>query len=93
MSIRDNLLSVDTWLRALYILFFWILLTLVGWVLGAVVVVQFLIVLFTGERNSRLVNFGENLGEYLKQIVEYVCFVDDEKPFPFSDFPDESDED
>jgi hypothetical protein len=93
MSIRDNLLSVDTWLRALYILFFWILLTLVGWVLGAVVVVQFLIVLFTGERNSRLVGFGENLGEYLKQIVEYVCFVDDEKPFPFSDFPDESDED
>ena len=63
------------------------MLTVVGWVLGAVVFVQLLIVLFTGERNMQLVGFGENLGEYLKQIVDYICFVDDEKPFPFSDFP------
>ncbi|MEQ9023246.1 MAG: DUF4389 domain-containing protein [Pseudomonadales bacterium] len=93
MNIRDNLLNVNTWIRALYIVFFWILLGLVGWILGAVVVVQFFIVLFTGERNKRLVNFGGNLGQYLKQIAEFICFVDDEKPFPFSDFPDYPDED
>ncbi len=93
MSIRDSLLSIDTWVRALYIVLFWILLSLVSWVLGAVVVVQFLIVLFTGERNAQLVKFGVNLGEYLKEIVEFVSFADDEKPFPFSDFPDSSLED
>lgn len=86
-SMRDSLLSVDTWLKVIFILLFWLLLTVVGWVLGAVVIVQLLIVLFTGERNMQLVEFSENLGEYLKQIVSYICFVDDEKPFPFSDFP------
>ena len=86
-SIRDSLLSIDTWIKVVFILLFWVLLTVVGWVLGAVVLVQLLIVLFTGERNMQLVDFGENLGQYLKQIVNYICFVDDEKPFPFSDFP------
>ena len=86
-SIRDSLLSVDTWIKVVFILLFWVLLTLVGWVLGAVVLVQLLMVLFTGERNMQLVEFAENLGQYLKQIVHYICFVDDEKPFPFADFP------
>ena len=86
-SIRDSLLSADTWLKVLFILLFWVLLTVVGWVLGAVVLVQLSIVLFTGDRNMQLVGFGENLGQYLKQIVDFICFVNDDKPFPFSDFP------
>ena len=86
-SIRDSLLNADTWLKVIFIILFWISLTVVGWVLGAVVIVQLIIVLFTGERNMQLVEFGENLGQYLKQIVDYICFVDDEKPFPFADFP------
>lgn len=86
-SMRDSLLSADTWLRVIFILLFWILLTVVGWVLGAVVFVQLIVVLFTGDRNMQLVTFGDDLGQYLKQIVNYICFVDDEKPFPFSDFP------
>lgn len=89
-SLRDSFLNVDTWLKGLFIVLFWILLTVVGWVLGAVVVVQFLIVLFTGERNMQLVDFGANLGIYLRQIVDFICFVDDDKPFPFADFPSQS---
>ena len=53
-SIRDSLLSIDTWIKVVFILLFWVLLTVVGWVLGAVVLVQLLIVLFTGERNMQL---------------------------------------
>lgn len=86
-SIKDSFFSVDTWLKILFILLFWVLLTVVGWVLGAVILVQIFIVLFTGERNMQLVDFADNLGVYLKQIVHFACFVDDEKPFPFSDFP------
>lgn len=86
-SIKDSFFSVDTWLKVIFILLFWVLLTVVGWVLGAIVFVQLIIVLLTGERNMQLVNFGANLGVYLKQIVDYVCFVEDDKPFPFEDFP------
>jgi len=88
MDIRESLLNVDTWIRLLFIALFWVLLTLAGWIWGAIVVVQFLVVLVTGERNMQLVGFAQSLGTYIKQIVDYTCFVDDEKPFPFADFPD-----
>ncbi len=87
MSIKESLLNTDTWLRGGFILLFWILLTLVGWVLGAVIVVQFVIVLCSGQANRQLLDFAENLGTYLKQIVWFTCFINKEKPFPFSDFP------
>ena len=89
-SLRDSLLNAETWLRILFILLFWVALTLIGWVLGSVVLVQALIVLCTGEINQKLASFAANLGIYLKQIVNYICFVEDEKPFPFSDFPSQS---
>ena len=88
MNIKESLLNVDTWIRLLFVVLFWVLLGLAGWILGAVIVVQFVIVLATGERNLQLLSFASSLGTYIKQIVDYSCFVDDEKPFPFSDFPD-----
>lgn len=92
-DVKNNLLDADTWLRVVFIVLFWFLLTLIGWVLGAVVLVQFVVVLITGERNEQLSGFGTRLGIYLKQIVDFMCFSSDEKPFPFSDFPPEHTED
>jgi len=89
-SLKDSLLNVDSWIKILFIVLFWFLFTLVGWVVGAVVVIQALIVLTSGERNIQLVNFAENLSIYLKQIVDYICFVENEKPFPFADFPNDA---
>lgn len=86
-SFKDNVLNGDTWLRLVFILLFWFLLTVVGWVLGAVIVVQFFIVLFDGKRNAQLADFGNRLGTYLKDMVLYLTFNSEEKPFPFSDFP------
>lgn len=88
-DLRNNLLNADTWLRVIFIVLFWLLLTLIGWVVGAVVVVQFIIVLLTGDKNVRLASFGSRLGTYLKDVVNFICFSSDEKPFPFSDFPEE----
>lgn len=89
-DLRNNLLNADTWFRLLFIVLFWFLLTLIGWVLGSVVLVQFLIVLFTGEKNAQLSSFGSRLGEYLRDIISFMCFNSEEKPFPFSDFPEDS---
>ena len=89
-DVKGNVLNADVWLRVIFIILFWILLTLIGWVLGAVVIVQFVIVLFSGERNEQLSSFGSRLGAYLKQIVDFMCFTSDEKPFPFSEFPDDN---
>lgn len=89
-SLKDSLLNINTWLKILFILLFWCLLAVAGWVVGAVVVVQAVIVLVSGERNIQLVNFAENLSAYVKQIIDYICFVEEDKPFPFADFPNDA---
>lgn len=89
-GLRDNLLDGQIWLRLLLIIGFWLVRVLVVWVIGAISVVQFLVVLVTAERNERLRSAGAMCGSYHLQITDYVTFVTDEKPFPFSDFPDES---
>jgi hypothetical protein len=55
---------------------------------AVVVVVLFLYVLFTGEPNPRLKDLGLSLARYVYQIVEYLTFNTEVRPFPFdADWP------
>ena len=57
-------------------------------VVSAVVVLQFFWVLLTGETNKRLENLGQALATYTYQIICYLTFNTDERPFPFdADWP------
>jgi hypothetical protein len=58
-------------------------------IIFAVVAFQFLASLFTGQPNDRLARFGRNLARYLQQITVYLTFTTEEKPFPFTPWPDE----
>jgi hypothetical protein len=49
----------------------------------AVVALGFLWVLFTGEPNPQLKSTGASLAAYLSQVVRYLTFNSNEKPFPF----------
>ena len=53
----------------------------------AVVVLQFLWVLIRGEKNAQLTGFGQSLATYTYQIVMYLTFSTEERPFPLSDWP------
>ena len=53
------------------------------WVFGVVVLVQFGFLLITGNLNKNLKAFNGELGEYLSDIIAFVGFQNDEKPFPF----------
>ncbi|MBI2961133.1 MAG: DUF4389 domain-containing protein [Betaproteobacteria bacterium] len=87
-SLKENLKSRSTWLR----LFFMLVVGLLYWVsrvvVGAVVALQFFWVLFTGETNERLLHFGQSLATYTYQIIRYLTFNTEERPFPFdADWP------
>lgn len=64
-----------------------VLFALIGWVslwvFGVVVLVQFGFLLITGELNKNLKAFNGELGDYLSDIISYVAFQKEEKPFPF----------
>lgn len=86
-SITEHLTARPTWIRGLFILLFAIIYRVAGVVLAAVAIVQFGFVLFTGQRNERLLGVGESLGRFYYQVARYVTFNTEERPFPFSDWP------
>ena len=58
-----------------------------GLVLHATIIIQFLWRLVTGNTNSRLLELGEGLSSYAYQILRYLSYGSDKKPFPFNDWP------
>ncbi|HLU61675.1 MAG TPA: DUF4389 domain-containing protein [Gammaproteobacteria bacterium] len=85
--IKHNLKQQDTWLRLLFIVIYGAVLWVTSIVLGFVVVLQFLNVLFTGQTQPNLLKFGGSLAEFVRQIVAYLTFNSEYKPFPFGDWP------
>jgi hypothetical protein len=56
----------------------------------AVVVVQFLTVLLTGETNTQLKQWGRSLAVYSFEVVDFLTFNTEVKPFPFeAEWPSE----
>ena len=75
------------WRRGLFMLLFAFLWSVGEVVLGAVAVLQFGWVLFTGAPNSRLLAFGSELARWFYQIFLYLTFVVDDRPWPFAPWP------
>jgi len=86
-KLEDNITSRSTWLRLLFMILFIAIWSVSRLVVLAVVILQFLIVLFTGQTNSRLAALGLSLATYSYQLVAYLTFVTEEQPFPFDDWP------
>jgi Flp pilus assembly protein TadB len=88
-SIETHLKSRPTWLRLVFMLIFYALISVAALVSTVVVVLGFLWVLFTGDTNPQLKKTGQSLATYLSQVLRYLTFNSDERPFPFDlDWPD-----
>lgn len=83
--IEENVKSKSTWLRLVYVVVFSFIYMLTRFVVFAVVVLQFLWLLFTGESNPRLTAAGQSLATYTYQLVRYLTCSSDIRPFPFDD--------
>lgn len=74
-------------LRVLWMLVFLLVWWVAEAVLGALIVLQLIYRLFYGAPNGSLMNFGDGLSQFLAQIGRFGCFHTDQKPWPFSDWP------
>lgn len=82
-SMEDHVKSKATWLRLFFILVFFALYFISRVVVFAVVVLQFFWLLFTGAINDQLRSLGQSLAAYTYQIVRFLTFNTDTRPFPF----------
>ena len=87
-QIEEHLTERSTWLRLLFMLLFGFIFWLASMALGIIVLIQFLHVLFSGERNEILSRSSSQLGRYFGEIIDYLTYASDERPFPFSEWPD-----
>lgn len=87
-ELKSNLLSADHWLRFLFMVLFGVLLYFAACVMLVVVVLQFLFALITGNDNINLRQFGQSLSHYILQALQFLTYNSEDKPFPFSKWPD-----
>ena len=81
--IEDNLKSRATWTRFLFMVISAILVWLASLVGMVVVVLGFLMVLFTGQINRELRDVGQSLASYIYENIRFLTFNTDDRPFPF----------
>lgn len=86
-TLKDNLRAGSTWMRGLNILLFLIIYGLAKTVVIAVMIFQFLSTLFIRRTNKQLVTFAVSLCAYIYEVVRYLSYASDERPFPFKDWP------
>ena len=82
-DLERNIKSRTTWLRFFFMIIISILYGLSRLVVAAVVIIQFFHVLLQGEKNESLLSLGHSLAIYSFEVVDYLTFNRDEKPFPF----------
>ncbi|NIB41349.1 DUF4389 domain-containing protein [Pseudomaricurvus alkylphenolicus] len=85
-----NLTNSRHWIRLIFMLLFAIAVQVAVAVMWVVVVVQFLFSLLAGSDNDKLRGFGQSLATYIFQIWRFMTYNSEEKPYPFMDWPDQS---
>ena len=86
--IEEHLKSRSTWLRLLFMIVMTLLYGISRLVVSAVIIIQFFHVLFTGQTNPQLRRLGQSLATYTYQIMLYLTFNTEVRPFPFDlDWP------
>jgi hypothetical protein len=84
---KDNIKSESFWLRSLFMVLFLVIYRLVDVLVLLVAISQWLYMLLTGDASSSLSRFAGGLGAYVAQIISYLSYNTEEKPFPFTDWP------
>lgn len=87
MNIKDNAKNIDTWLRGLFILVFAVIFYFLVGLIWLLVIFQFVTKVITGALNSNLEQFSTKMTCYAMQILNYITFQSEDRPFPFSPFP------
>jgi len=86
---KKMLSSKDKWVRALYMLLFLIIFMIARCIVYVIIAIQFLMTLFTNKAHHKTLDFSEHLNTYIRQILMFLTYNSDEKPYPFGQWPGE----
>ncbi len=87
-DIKNNLKNVNQWTRIIYMILFTVIFNVASFVIGVVVLVQALFAVVTGGQNGNVQKLGSGLAHFIHEIVSFLTYTTEEKPFPFSSWPE-----
>ena len=88
-NFKQNIKEQSTWMRGLFMVMFSIIYSVTEIVIFVIVFFQFFSVLLTRQTNEKLLILSMNLSTYIFQILRYLTFNSDERPYPYSNFPND----
>ncbi len=86
-DLKSKVKDSNVWIRLLFMLLFFIIYNVAEVVLAIVVFFQFLTVLFTGNKNEKVLSLGAQLSAFVYQVYRYLTYNSEVRPFPFGDWP------
>lgn len=87
-DLKEKLLVKDKWIRGLLMVLFVIIKHLVSILINLIALFQFGAVLLTNQPNIKLLEFSRRLNIYFLQVVNFLTFNSESKPFPFTSWPE-----
>jgi hypothetical protein len=79
--------SPDLAMRVLYMVLFAIVFWLLVWTLAVVTLLQLTLRLINGRPHAEVAQFGSGLARYSRELIEFLTFVTETLPYPFSPWP------
>ena len=87
---KEHVKDTSAWTRLIFMALFAVLYWVAEAVIMIVVLFQFLCVLFTGNKNEKVLALGAQLSTYAYQVFRYLTYNSDERPFPFGEWPSDA---
>jgi hypothetical protein len=84
---RSTLSNPTTWMRGLFVLLLLLAFGVAHGLLWVAAIVQFLWLLFAGEPNAALAQFGRSLSRWLADTGRFLLGATEVKPFPWAAWP------
>lgn len=88
-DIQTHIRSRSTWHRFVFMVLCGIIYAITRAIVFVLIVVQFLWALFTGEANEKLSRLGHSFALYTAELIDFLCYYTETRPFPFdADWPE-----
>jgi hypothetical protein len=86
-DLKQECLAAGKWLRLLFMIIFAAVTYATIFLIWLIAAFQFLYHLITGKNNQPLLQFSSALSRYMADIMAYLCYNKEQKPFPFAEWP------
>lgn len=90
-EIKQRIQKRENWQRGLFMLFFMFIYGFSNSLVIGILFFQFATLILTGKTNEFLLGFSQSLSIYIHQIINFLTFNSEQRPFPFSTWPNVSD--